>query len=94
LTISSNTIAITNSYHHLIPSSGNIDTLDQITGGGDGSLLLLDSKNTGDEITVNSGTVNIYLNSVSSFTLENNNKLFLVNNGGSAWYEISRSVIS
>jgi hypothetical protein len=28
------------------------------------------------------------------FTLQNNNKLFLVNNGGSFWYEISASIIA
>ena len=93
MTISSNTISITNSYHHLIPSSGTTDTLNTIGGGGDGSLLLLDSKNTGDTITVSSGVGNIYLNGGVPFTLTANNRLFLVNRGGSNWYEVSNSVI-
>ena len=87
MAISSNTIAITNSYHHLTP---DLATLDTISGGGDGSLLLLDSKNTGDSITVSSGVGNIYLNGGLSFTLTANYRLFLVNKGGN-WYEVSRS---
>ena len=85
LAILSNAITITNSYHHL--STGTLNT---INGGSDGSILLLDSQ-SGNTITVNS-TGNIKLTS-APFTLDNNNKLFLVNNGGANWYEISRSVI-
>ena len=93
LTISSNQITITNSYNHLIPSSGITDTLNTINGGINGDLLLLDSLNTTDTITVNSGVGNIYLNGGFAFTLTNNNKLFLVNRGGTLWYEVSNSVI-
>jgi hypothetical protein len=85
LAILSNAITITNSYHHL--STGTLNT---INGGSDGSILLLDSQ-SGNTITVNSGG-NINLTS-APFTLDNNNKLFLVNNGGANWYEVSRSVI-
>lgn len=90
LAISSNAITITNSYHHLTPNGATLNT---ISGGGDGSLLLLDSQNTVDSITVSSGVGNIYLNGGVPFTLTANNRLFLVNRGGSNWYEVSNSVI-
>ena len=90
LAISSNAITITKSYHHLTPNGATLNT---ISGGSDGSLLLLDSLITTNTITVNSGVGNIYLNGGIAFTLTNNNRLFLVNRGGSNWYEVSRSVI-
>ena len=88
--ISSNAITITKSYHHLTPNGATLNT---ISGGSDGNLLLLDSLITTNIITVSSGVGNIYLNGGVSFTLTNNNRLFLVNRGGTSWYEVSRSVI-
>ena len=90
LAISSNAITITKSYHHLTPNGATLNT---ISGGSDGNLLLLDSLITTNIITVSSGVGNIYLNGGVSFTLTNNNRLFLVNRGGTSWYEVSRSVI-
>ena len=75
LAISSNAITITNSYHHLSPNGGTLNT---INGGSNGSLLLLDNQ-SGNTITVNSlgtGSTNISLNGNVFFTLQNNNKLF------------------
>ena len=88
--ISSNAITITKSYHHLTPNGATLNT---ISGGSDGNLLLLDSLITTNIITVSSGVGNIYLNGGVPFTLTANNRLFLVNRGGSNWYEVSRSVI-
>ena len=45
ITVSSNEITISKSYHKLSPSSGDTTNLKTINGGSIGDLLLLDSSN-------------------------------------------------
>jgi len=92
LTINNNEITISKSYHKLIPENGFTGELNIINGGTEGDLLLLDSLDVLNIITVNSVIGNIYLNDNNSIALTGNNKLFLVNRNNS-WYEISNSII-
>jgi hypothetical protein len=57
-----------------------------------GGYNYFNEHNTGQGLAIDTSG-NIYLNGGVPFTLTANNRLFLVNRGGSSWYEVSNSVI-
>jgi len=98
LVISSGAIAITQTYHSLIPEGGTgagADQLDTATGGSEGDILILKPNVSAgsDVITVADGTgANTFiLAGAANFTMDHiDDRLTCVHNG-TEWVEISRS---
>jgi hypothetical protein len=69
---------------------GATDDLDTINGGTDGDILILQAADSSRTVVVKDGTGN--LNLTSDFSLDHvNDKIMLINIGGSTWDEVSRS---
>lgn len=52
-TIASGAVEATRPYIHLVPESGTADTLDNITNGSDGKVIIIANSRVGDTITIN-----------------------------------------
>lgn len=52
-TIASGAVEATRPYIHLVPESGTADTLDSITNGSDGKVIIIANSRVGDTITIN-----------------------------------------
>lgn len=85
-TIAGGVLTIGSSYVIPAPESGTVDSIDTISGGFDGALLLL-SGTSGNAITINKGTGNIQVQ--SSRLLDEVADTLLLVKRGSDWFEIS-----
>ena len=91
LTISSNVIAVTHSFHTVdTESDASTDDIDTINGGvAAGQMLTLIANNTARSIVAKDGTGNLKL--AGDFTMDNVEDTIMLVYDGSNWLEVSRS---
>jgi len=92
LTIAGGIVTATGTWH-IVDTEGNAasDNLDTINGGVAGCLLLLNTANSGRDVTVKHATGNIHLASSADFAMASTAYRLLLSYTGSAWHEISRA---
>jgi hypothetical protein len=88
LTVSSNTITVTNGYHRITTNSGNAD-LTTINGGSDGQILILTNK-VGAQFNITSaGNLSMHNNPTAMGV--NQSMIFAYNSTDSKWEFVARS---
>jgi hypothetical protein len=88
-TLATGAITRTASLHSIAAESGTADTLDTVSGGGEGDLLFLQA-DAGDTITVSHGTGNISTSSGNNLTLTGSDLLFFLYDGTN-WCEVGNA---
>ena len=92
LTIASGAITVTDSYHIVDGESGGSDALTDINGGKQaGQILVLQSANSSNDITVTHNTAKICLNGSANFVLNTNIDTLTLMYDGAKWVQISSS---
>ena len=92
LTISSGVITVSSAYHK-VDTQGNASTddLDSINGGQTGQVVTLQAISNVRDVVIKHGTGNLYLNTLSDFTMNSSRDVISLIYNGSEWNEISRS---
>lgn len=90
LTIASDTITATKSYHLVdTEAAAATDNLSTINGGSTGDILVLRSANSARDVTLKDGTGNLAL--AGDFTLDNVQDTITLMSTGTTWLELCRS---
>lgn len=91
-TIAAGVITVDTPYMRVDTEGGAAsDDLTTINGGASGQILVIQTVNSGRDVTVVHGTGNIYLHGAANFTLNGTrDKLMLINQLGTEWNEIGR----
>ena len=98
LTISGGAVAKTKAYHTITVEGGTgsgADTLDTVTGGGEGEILILKTTTTGanDQVTIadSTGADTFILAGAAAFVMAHIDDRIMFIHNGTEWVELSRS---
>ncbi len=92
LTIASDAITVTNSYHRIdTEGAAATDNLATINGGTNFQVVMLQTVGSSRDVTVKHGTGNIYLNGSADFVLDNSRDVLVLVKTGAEWNEVCRS---
>lgn len=92
LTIATGAVTIIGmGYYDLVPETGTADDLDTISGGADGVIITIRTRDSGDTITVKDGTGNIDCAGDFAMDTQSDTMRLIYDSSLASWLELSRS---